>query len=94
MSIASNDLRSRLPNWLGILSLLIWCASFYLWYQYAFTRPTVAQPSIGRIYGLNTHGSVVYLTSAERLRLFGLQAIAAALMIVALLVQFKGRRAR
>ena len=54
----------------AILSLGFWTASFILWYHYAFSRPAVRQPEAGRVYGLNTHGTVVYLTSHEHFLLY------------------------
>ena len=51
-------------------AMLVACLSYgYLWYQYAYTRPTFAQPDQGRIYALNTHGFIVYLTKDEQCRL-------------------------
>ena len=38
--------------------------------------PVLADPNVGRVYPLNTHGSVVYLVPAERFRLYGLIAVA------------------
>jgi hypothetical protein len=37
----------------------------YLNYHYVYTRPERPQPDIGRIYLLNVHGSIVYLTKQE-----------------------------
>ena len=49
-----------------------WIASFVLWYHYAFTRPSMPRPESGHVHPLNTHGSVVYLTSHECVLLYGL----------------------
>ena len=46
-----------------------------LWYHYAGTRPTTPQPGTGHIYELNTHGSRVYLTYSDCLRLYGAMGI-------------------
>lgn len=35
-------------------------------YHYDENRPKVSQPAAGRIYPLNTHGSIVYLTKNEQ----------------------------
>jgi hypothetical protein len=35
----------------------------------AYTRPEKPQPEIGRIYPLNIHGTVVYLTKKEDLQM-------------------------
>jgi hypothetical protein len=61
----------------AIVALVSWTASFVLWYHYAFTRSDVRQPESGRIYPLNTHGSIVYLTSHERFLLYGLMVVGA-----------------
>lgn len=34
---------------------------------FVFTRPRAAMPSSGRVYPLNVHGTVVYLTYVEHL---------------------------
>jgi hypothetical protein len=43
--------------------------SAYLWNVYAQTRPATIDIDGGRVYSLITHGKVVYLTQAERVRL-------------------------
>jgi hypothetical protein len=37
-----------------------------LYVQYSDTRPRNAQPSIGRIYAINNHGTTVFLTKQEQ----------------------------
>lgn len=49
--------------------LIVALSHLYLWYQYAHTRPKLAQPDQGRVYALNTHGLIVYLTKEEQFRL-------------------------
>jgi len=71
---------------------LIWLISMGLWYEYDFTRSRVPLPKDGRIYSFNTHGSIVYLTKEEELRLYGLMTIAAALIIGALIIEFRPKR--
>jgi hypothetical protein len=41
----------------------------YLDYNYAYTRTERPQPEIGRIYPLNIHGTIVYITRKEDLQL-------------------------
>jgi len=36
-----------------------------LWFHYDGTRPHAADPTAGRVYQLNTHGSIVYLNAQE-----------------------------
>lgn len=50
-----------------------WC----LWLQFASTRPSTSSPD--RVYALNTHGSVAYLSHNEEMLLYGLEALAAVL---------------
>jgi hypothetical protein len=56
--------------------LAVWVLSTtVLWYHYAGTRPKTPQPGSGNIYELNTHGSRVYLTYSDCLRLYGAMGI-------------------
>jgi len=50
---------------LGWVSMAIWFGGIGLWFQYDWTRPTTPDQQTGRIYALNTHSHVVYLTRAE-----------------------------
>jgi hypothetical protein len=61
-----------IANGLAAMTFVLLGASTYLWYSYAATRPHDARPSEGCVYVLNTHGSFVYLTIREQLRLTGL----------------------
>ena len=51
----------------GVVALALWLTSVFLWMHYASTRPHSLDAGSGRIYPLNTHGSVVYLTCRENL---------------------------
>jgi hypothetical protein len=75
-------------GWTGLALLL---ANVGLWYQYAGTRPRSEQPEEGRIYALNTHGSVAYLTLGENLRLWSLGLGGAGCMVTAMII---GRRTK
>jgi hypothetical protein len=50
-----------------IVSMFIGCLGVgcYLQYEYVYTRPETPKPEVGRIYPLNVHGTVVYLTYEE-----------------------------
>jgi hypothetical protein len=50
-------------------AFLIWGYFYYLTNHYDGTRPTVVQEEYGRVYSLNSHGHIVYLTTAEKYRL-------------------------
>jgi hypothetical protein len=70
-----------LLRWTLRLSLVIWFGAFGLWFQYDGTRPTTPQIESGRVYALNTHSHIVYLTMAECVRLYGLMAIGCATLL-------------
>jgi hypothetical protein len=53
-----------------------WC----LWLQFASTRPSSSSPD--RVYALNTHGTVAYLTHNEEMLLYGLEVLAAGLFAI------------
>jgi hypothetical protein len=54
---------------LGVAILMCLGFGVYLNYHYAYTRPEKPQPEIGRIYPLNVHGTIVYLTKHEDLQI-------------------------
>jgi hypothetical protein len=59
----------------GLIALALWLTGTGLWLQYDRTRPITASVPDGRIYRLNTHGHIVFLTMAEYTRLYGLLGI-------------------
>ena len=72
-------LRLQVRTVVGLLSaigIILGLASWGLWMQYAYTRPQSPDTVVGRIYSLNTHGSIVYLNSQEQFVLYGLQILA------------------
>ncbi len=73
---ASYRFWKRLGGIVGVAMLGLVCAVSYLWYDYAYTWPRVPQPDQGRVYALNTHGLIVYLTKEEQLRLSLLEGAA------------------
>jgi hypothetical protein len=56
----------------GIALLILFFSAIELWIYYDRTRPPTPDPAVGRIYPMNTHGSIVYLLYEERVRLYGL----------------------
>ena len=76
----------------AVLALSCWTTGFVLWYRYAFTRPDVRQPDTGRVFPLNTHGTVVYLNSAEHLLLYSLITAGVVCFLVAVGFYAVGRR--
>ena len=65
-------LRAALALAAGIAWLILFFSAIALWTYYDRTRPPTPDPAVGRIYPLNTHGSIVYLLYEERVRLYGL----------------------
>ncbi len=78
----------------GVLALCFWFASFFFWQYFDAHMPTVARPESGRIYPLNTHGSVVYLTSGEHCFLYGLMFSGIALFLLTAAIHYLGNRKR
>jgi hypothetical protein len=92
-------MQTQLPRFWKFLKIIAWVTAFssfgwsyYLWYQYAFTRPTVAQPHLGRIYSLNTYGSLVYLTKQEHWLLYSLISTAAVCAVLAVCLEYLAKR--
>lgn len=56
----------------GVLALCFWVSSFFVWKYFDAHLLKTAEVASGRVYPLNTHGSVVYLTSGEHYFLYGL----------------------
>ncbi len=52
-----------------VIMFACFIAGVYLQYKFIYTLPETPQSSIGRIYQLNVHGSIVYLTRGEHLLL-------------------------
>src|SRR2546422_6938309 len=61
---------------IGLGLVIFMCATYYLWYEYAYTSPRIPLPDDGRVYSLNTHGLIVYLTKVERYSLYALEVAA------------------
>jgi hypothetical protein len=71
------------------IALVLIFGSTWLWYEYANTRPRAMTVVDGRVYGLNLHGDVVYLTRREKFLLDGLEATAALCMLSSLVLYWK-----
>jgi hypothetical protein len=76
---------------LAPMALAVWLGFIYLFLQYDATRPTVRQPEQGRVYTLNNHGHVVYLTGHEQENLDHLEWLAFVLFAIAFLIGFSLR---
>ncbi len=62
------------------------------WDVYAQRRPRMPSESIGRIYPINNHGVVVYLTASEKLRMDVFLWAAVPLFLIAILIDVYMRR--
>ena len=74
-----------LVNLFGSMALAIWIFHFCLWYQYAGTRTRRSDVASGRLYPLNTRGSVVYLNKRENSNLIALTVLTVDLFGIAVL---------
>lgn len=60
------DRFSKQFGWLiGLIAGALWFAWAGLWDQYAYTRPAMPDPSVGRVHPLSVHGAHVYLNPHE-----------------------------
>jgi hypothetical protein len=76
----------------GILGVVFWFSSFFVWQYYDAYRPTTYLPEAGRIFPLNTHGSIVYLTTGEHYLLCGLMAAGIGFFLLTAVCYFLGGR--
>src|SRR5436305_8747087 len=65
------------------VGVLAWFGFLCLYTYYGFSRPTSKQLDSGRLYPLDTHGHVAYLTLAEINNLHDLRNVAIGLVLVA-----------
>ncbi|MHC2255801.1 hypothetical protein ACVILK_005493 [Bradyrhizobium embrapense] len=76
----------------GILAVVFWLSSFLIWHYYDAQRSTTYLPEAGRIFPLNTHGSIVYLTTGEHHFLCGLTAAGVGFFLSTAVCYFLDRR--
>jgi hypothetical protein len=78
------------------VGVLAWFSFLCLHLYYGFSRPTAQQPDAGRLYRLDTHGRVAYLTLPEINNLHHLRDAAFGLVLVActvaLVIKLRERR--
>lgn len=60
----------------GFVMITVMLSMVCLFWHYAETRPIAAQQQVGRVYPLNIHGRVVYLTRPEHIGVDLLEATA------------------
>jgi hypothetical protein len=79
----------------AILGALLWGCFIELYIYFDYTRPHVVDAAAGRLYALNNHGSIAYLTGNEHHFLYALEWTAWGLFLVAaVLHQYCRRRAK
>lgn len=74
---------------IAILFFVCLGSLMYLNEHYAYTRPEHPQPEIGRIYSLDVHGTVVYLTKREDSQLQWLWYSLGALLLIAAVYTYR-----
>jgi hypothetical protein len=93
---AMTYMRSMMMRTCEYLFAVMALGSFFtymgFWEVYAHNRPTIASESIGRIYPLNNHGVVVYLTASEKLHMDAFLWAAVPLFLIAVLIDVYMRR--
>ena len=92
--MSSSIFRQRaVARWLVAAALLIWSVFFCLTFQYQNSLPTVADEQSGRVYSLNEHGHIVYLTLGEQCGLFALIFAAVGCFVSGYVIDRKARNA-
>jgi len=76
----------------AVLAVAFWFSSFFVWMYYDSHRPKVYMSEDGRIFPLNTHGSIVYLSANEHYFLYGLMAAGIVFFMLAVISYFIDRR--
>jgi hypothetical protein len=67
------------------LGLGLWYFAFFLWHYFNAHGMRTSDSASGRVYPLNTHGSVVYLTWCEHYFLYGLMLVSVVFFLLPLL---------
>ena len=68
------------------LAAISWISFIELYIYFGYTRPRKIDVAAGRIYSLNNHGSIAYLTRAEHFFLYALACLAGAFVVVAIVL--------
>ena len=74
--MANSTSSKRLLLATGLTTLILAFSTVYLVHYYGETRPTIAQPEIGRTHPATIHSKTVYLTSGEYTLAFATHVIA------------------
>ncbi len=77
-----------------VMAVGLWVCFFELDVYFDHARPHVLDAAAGRVYALNNHGSIAYLTRGENKLRLGLECGALGLICVAALIQYLVRRTK
>jgi hypothetical protein len=77
----------------AILALTLWLCFCGLYVYMDFSRPRKVDVAAGRIYALNSHGSIAYLTREEHTFLYSFEYVAIGLFVVAVFYRYRLSRA-
>ena len=92
-NLARLTLFAKITSRVGVFA---WFSYLCLTLYYAFSRPATQQPDAGRLYRLETHGRIAYLTHGESANLHLLLISAIGLILVAcvmvLVIKLRERR--
>jgi hypothetical protein len=76
----------------GVLALGFWSSSFFVWKYFDVHGLRTPDSQSGKIYPLDTHGSVVYLTSREHYFLYGLILAGIVFFLLTIIFYFAGSK--
>lgn len=76
----------------AILALCFWFSSFFVWRYFSAHGGHSASAGGAKMYPLDTHGSIVYITAGQHYLLYGLIVAGAALFLVTALLGYFGRK--
>ncbi|RON15885.1 hypothetical protein BK662_12500 [Pseudomonas frederiksbergensis] len=77
---------------MGVLTLGFWLSSFFVWKYFDSHGLRTPDLQSGKIYPLNTHGSVVYLTLHEHYFLYGLIIASIVFFLLSVVFYFVGSK--
>jgi hypothetical protein len=94
MAQASAKTTAIIGRCVAVLALTSWICFWGLYNYMASSRPHLIDVAAGRIYALNNHGSIGYLTRGEHTFLYSFEYLAIGLLVVGAFLQYRIRRAK
>jgi hypothetical protein len=85
LTVAKMSMKTRIKvgRCAAVLGAMSWFFFIELFIYLAYTRPHKIDVAAGRVYSINNHGSIAYLTRAEHVFLYAFAFVAGALVIIA-----------